>query len=219
MSLTEAQTGETATPPASAAPPPARPGLMRRLYDWVLKWADTPYAVPMLFAISFAEASFFPVPPDVLLLPLCFALPKKSLRFATWCLLASVLGGMAGYGIGYGFWDVAHDWFIPHLFSQAAFDRVKATYLDNAFMIIVAKGFTPIPFKIVTITAGVAHVPFATFVAASVICRSMRFYLLGTLIYFFGPAVRPFVEKYLGWLLMGTLVLLVGGFVALKMLH
>ncbi len=206
-------------PQALKPPIDVRVGFMRRMYDWSLKWAETPYGVPMLFAISFAEASFFPIPPDVLLLALCFAAPKKSFRFAAWTLAGSVIGGMFGYYIGFALWEKLHGTFIPHVFSQAAFDRVKQLYLDNAFKVIVAKGFTPIPFKIVTITAGVAHVPFGEFVAASIVCRSIRFFLVGGLIYYFGAKVRPFVERWLSWIMLGFLVLLVGGILALKYLR
>lgn len=193
-------------------------GAMRRMYDWCLKWADTPYALPALFVMSFAEASFFPIPPDVLLLAMCFAAPRKSFKYAFWCLVASVTGGMFGYYIGYALWPNVSHLFIGKIFSQAAFDKVKGMYLDNAFAIIVAKGFTPIPFKIVTISAGVAKVPFGEFVAASIICRSIRFFLVAGLIFFFGERVRPFIEKYLTWILLAALVALVGGFLALKLL-
>ena len=192
---------------------------MRRMYDWCLKWADTPYGVPMLFAISFAESSFFPVPPDVLLLALCFANPKKSFRYAAWCLVASVLGGMLGYYIGYALWASLHDFFIPHIFSQTSFDMVKQLYIDNAFKVIVAKGFTPIPFKIVTITAGVANVPFGEFIGASIVCRSIRFFLVGGLVFRYGIRIRPFVEKYLTWLMLSFLGLLIGGILLIKYLH
>ncbi|OFZ17140.1 MAG: hypothetical protein A2X86_01430 [Bdellovibrionales bacterium GWA2_49_15] len=196
-----------------------KPGLMRRMYDWCLKWADTPYGVPMLFVISFAESSFFPIPPDVLLLALCFATPRKSFRFASWCLVASVLGGMLGYYIGHSLWEHLHDTFIPLVFSQASFDKVKQLYIDNAFNVIVAKGFTPIPFKIITITAGVANVPFGEFFLASVVCRSIRFYLLGALVFKYGVKIRPFVEKYLSWLMLAFLILLIGGIIVIKYLR
>jgi membrane protein YqaA with SNARE-associated domain len=192
-------------------------GPMRRMYDWCLQWADTPYGVPMLFAIAFAEASFFPIPPDVLLLALCFAAPKKSFRFATWCLAGSVIGGMFGYYIGFSLWSKLEHVFIPHVFSQGAFDKAVKLYNDNAFKVIVAKGFTPIPFKLVTISAGVAKIPFGTFVAASIVCRSIRFFLVGGLIFKFGVRIRPFVEKYLTWLMLALFVLVVLGFVVLKL--
>jgi membrane protein YqaA with SNARE-associated domain len=216
----DAPTSTDATGPSktsSKSPKPVKLGAMRRMYDWCIKWADTPYGVPMLFAISFAEASFFPIPPDVLLLALCFAAPRKSFRFAAWCLAGSVIGGMFGYYIGYSLWASLHDVFIPHVFSQAAFDKAVKLYNDNAFKVIVAKGFTPIPFKLVTISAGVARIPFGLFVSASIVCRSIRFFLVAGLIWKFGVRIRPFVEKYLTWLMLAALVLLVGGFLVLKL--
>lgn len=203
--------------PASRKAPEQKAGLMRRLYDWCLKWAGTPYAVPALMTMSFAEASFFPIPPDILLLAMCFSTPKKSFKFAFYCLVGSVLGGMLGYYIGYALWGSVSHFFIPRIFSQAAFDKVSQLYVDNAFLVIVAKGFTPIPFKVVTISAGVAKVNFAQFVAASIICRSIRFFLVAGLIYFFGERVRPFIEKYLTPLLLLAFVLLVGGIAAVKL--
>lgn len=207
---------DRAAPRPGGKPPPVELGVIRRLYAWCLKWADTPYGVPMLVAISFAEASFFPIPPDILLLALCFGNPKKAFKFAFWCLVGSVVGGMFGYYIGYALWQSLSGYFIPHVFSQAAFDKVSKLYVDNAFLVIVAKGFTPIPFKVVTITAGVAKVSFGLFVAAAIICRSIRFFLVAGLIYFFGERVRPFIEKYLGPLLFLGFLLLVAGIVAIK---
>jgi membrane protein YqaA with SNARE-associated domain len=220
MSLSDASSDPAASEKPAASPPPkdVKYGITRRLYDWVLKWADTPYALPMLCLISFAEASFFPIPPDVLLLPMCFAKPKQSLKFAAYAVATSVIGGCLGYYIGFALWSQFHDFFIPRFFTQVAFDTVKATYQDHAFTIIAAKGLTPIPFKLVTISAGVANVDLKTFIAASIVCRSIRFFAEGVLIYFFGEKVRPFVEKYLSLLMLGFLVLLIGGFVALKML-
>ncbi len=218
MASEEALTPSTdSTPPEPA--PAAKKGLSRRLYDYCLKWAGTPYAMPALCVMSFAEASFFPLPPDALLLPMCFAKPKRSFVYATACTLASVIGGMLGYYIGHALWEQAglSHWFIPRIFSQAAFDKVKAMYVGNAFVIIALKGLTPIPFKIVTITAGVAKIPFGEFVAASIVCRGIRFYAEATLIYFFGEKVRPIVEKYLTPLMLAAFVLLVGGFVLIKL--
>ena len=209
--------GDESKPPASKKQGPGdKAGMMRRLYDWCLKWAGTPYAVPALMTMSFAEASFFPIPPDILLMAMCFSTPKKAFKFAFYCLLGSVIGGMLGYYIGYALWDSVSGVFIPRIFSQAAFDKVSKLYVDNAFVVIVAKGFTPIPFKVVTISAGVAKVNFGLFVAASVICRSIRFFLVAGLIYFFGERVRPFIEKYLTPLMLLAFVLLVGGIAAVK---
>ena len=205
---------------AEAAPQPEntpKKGLVRRLYDWCLSWANTPYAIPALFAMSFAEASFFPIPPDVLLLPLCFGARKKSFVFATWCLVGSVLGGMLGYYIGLELWASLHGFFIPRFFSQAKFDAVAQAYVDNAFWVIAGKGWTPIPFKLVTITAGVAKVPFHTFVLASIVCRTPRFFIVAGLVYFFGDAVKPFVEKYLSWVMLAIVVVVLAGFLAVKL--
>lgn len=206
-------TTESTPPPA----PEGKKGWSRRLYDYCLKWAGTPYALPALCVMSFAESSFFPLPPDALLLPMCFAKPKRSFVYATACVLASVLGGILGYYIGYALWGQVSHWFIPRIFSQAAFDKVASMYVGNAFLIIAAKGLTPIPFKIVTITAGVVKIPFGEFVAASIVCRGIRFYAEATLIFFFGEKVRPIVEKYLTALMFAAFVLLVGGFVLIKM--
>ena len=219
MAEQQSQALAASTEDVAVVAKPEKKGLMRRLYDWCLKWADTPYALPMLFGMSFAEASFFPIPPDVLLLPMCFAAPKKAFKFAAWCLVASVLGGMLGYYIGFALWEHLHDFFIPRYFSQPAFDKVSQLYVDNAFKVIVLKGLTPIPFKLVTISAGVAKVPFGLFVVASIACRSMRFFLVAALVYFFGEKVRPFIEKYLTPILLALFVLLIAGFAVLKLVH
>jgi membrane protein YqaA with SNARE-associated domain len=198
------------------AMPAPKKGPIGRLYDWSMKWAGTKYAVPALFLMSFAEASFFPIPPDVLLLPLCFGAREKSFKFAFWCLCGSVLGGVLGYYIGFALWESLHDFFIPRFFSQVKFDTVSKTYVDNAFLVIAAKGLTPIPYKLVTISAGVAKVPFAIFMTASVVCRAPRFFIVAGLVYFFGEKVRPFIEKYLTWLLLAVLVVVIAGFLIFK---
>lgn len=203
---------------SDAAAPPKR-GMMRLLYDWCLKWAETPYALPALMVMSFAEASFFPIPPDVLLLPICFAQPKKAIRNAILCTAASVVGAFLGWYIGHALWAQFHDFFIPRFFSQQKFDDFGALVRGNAFAIIALKGLTPIPFKLVTIAAGVADVPLGTFFAACVVCRSIRFGAEGVLIQLFGETVRPFIEKYLTPLFLLVLVLFVGGFAAFKFMH
>ncbi len=213
---------DTTTPPSIEPSPAAATdakkgrGPVRWLYDYCLKWAGTKWAVPALCAMSFAEASFFPIPPDALLLPMCFEKPKKSFHYATYCLIASVLGGLLGYYIGISLWAHVSHWFIPKLFSQAKFDAMKASYTGAAFWIIAGKGLTPIPFKVVTITAGVAEIPLSVFIPAAIVCRAIRFHAEATLIYFLGDKVRPFIEKYLTWVFLLALVLLVGGFLAFK---
>lgn len=205
----------------SVPPPGAKPGLLRRLYDWVLHWADTPYALPALMLLSFAESSFFPIPPDVLLLPLCLGEPRKAFRFAAWCSLASVLGGIAGYWMGYGLWNTGLDqicfkW-IPG-FTPEVFDKVSLLYEDWNFMIVFTAGFSPLPYKVFTITAGVFGINFLLFVLASVVSRSARFFLEAWLLRRFGHPIRDFVEKRLGLMSLLFCVILVGGFVAIKFL-
>lgn len=198
-----------------------RPGLHRRLYNWVLHWAYTPYATPALFVLAFTESSFFPIPPDVMLLPLCLGQPKRALRFAWWCSFASVLGGIAGYWMGYGLWNVglrelAFDW-IPG-FGPAQFDRVQALYEEWNFWVVFTAGFSPLPYKVFTITAGVFGVDFLMFVLASVISRSARFYLEAILLRRYGQPVREFIEKRLGLMALLFCALLIGGFAAIKYL-
>ena len=198
---------------------PARPGFLRRLYDWTLSWAERPGATWALFLIAVAESSFFPVPPDVLLIALAVGAPRKAFRFAAVCAAGSVLGGMIGYAIGWGAWEAVQGWFIPYLFSQGAFDKVQALYQGNAFLAILTAAFTPIPYKVFTIAAGVFDVSFTTLVAASLLGRTARFVLVAGIIYIFGPQVRAWVEKYFDWCAWGFLALLVLGFVAIRFLR
>lgn len=194
--------------------------MMRRLYAWVLHWADTPYALPALVVIAFAESSFFPIPPDVLLIALCMGRPERSFRFAFWCSIASVAGGMFGYLIGYSAEPLGR-WIIFDLLHQgAAWDVVARLYGENAFWAILTAAFTPIPYKVFTIVAGVFHeqVPFETLVAASVIGRSARFFLVAAAIRFFGPPIKRLLDRYFGWFTLLFAVLLIGGFLAIKYL-
>ncbi len=202
-----------------ASTPDKKPGLHRRLYDWVLHWAYTPYALPALIILSFAESSFFPIPPDVLLLPLCLGNRSKAFYFAFWCSLASVLGGIAGYWMGYGLWEsgldkICYDW-IPG-FNEEKYGRVQSLYEEWNFWIVFTAGFSPLPYKVFTITAGVFGISFPMFVLASVVSRSARFFLEAWLLKKFGPPIRDFVEKRLGLMALLFCVLLVGGFLALK---
>ena len=129
------------------------------------------------------------------------------------------MGGMAGYAIGYGAWEAVNGWFIPYVFSQELFDKVQGLYHDNAFLAILTSAFTPIPYKVFTVAAGVFRVDFLTLVLASAIGRTARFVLLGWFIYQFGPKVKEWVEKYFDWVAWGFLIVIVLGFVALKLLH
>ena len=199
----------------------------RRLYDWVLHWAETPYGGWALFLISFAESSFFPVPPDVLLAPLTLGARRKWWRFALNCAVASVLGAVLGYLIGAFLWLGRSNEFTPianfffdHIpgFDQEVYHAMGAKYEKYNFWIVFTAGFTPIPFKVITITAGVFDVNFVVFLIASAVSRSARFFMVSLLFWKFGPTIKPFVDKYFNWLCVLFVVLLVGGFAAFKLL-
>jgi len=196
-----------------------RPHFVRRIYDWTLSWAERPGGVWALFFLALAESSFFPVPPDVLLLALAVGAPRKSLRFALVCSLGSVVGGMIGYAIGWGAWQAVKDFFIPYIFPQSAFDKVALLYQGNAFLAILTAAFTPIPYKVFTIAAGVFDVDFWTLVFASLVGRSARFFLVGGVIYCFGARVKTLIEKYFDWFAWACLALGIAGFVAIKYLR
>lgn len=192
--------------------------MLRHLYDWVLHWAETPYGAPALFLLAFAESSFFPIPPDVLLLALCIAIPARSFRFALIASTGSVLGGVVGYGIGIGMWSVVSGYFYQYVpgFNETIFSRVQHLFATYDFWTVFTAGFTPIPYKVITIGAGVFRINFPVFVLASLISRSLRFFLVAALIYRYGPAVRSFIEKYFNILSIVFMLLLIGGFVVLR---
>jgi membrane protein YqaA with SNARE-associated domain len=188
---------------------------LRRLYDWVLGWADSPYSSWALFAIAFAESSFFPIPPDILLIALAVSIPSRAFRFALITAVGSVIGGAFGYVIGHEFFALVGEPIIRFYSAQDQYDRIADLYdRYDAFAVAVA-GLTPIPYKVATITAGFFDVSFGRFVLASALSRSLRFFLIGGLIRAFGPQVRAFIERYFEILSIIALVMLVGGFVVL----
>lgn len=195
--------------------------IVRRLYDWVLSWAETPYGVPALGLLAFAEASFFPVPPDVLLIALCLAIPTKSYRFALVASLGSVAGGMLGYLIGWSAWDALSPYFFQYVpgFSAEGFAQVKALFDQYDFWTVFAAGFTPIPYKIFTIAAGAFQINFPVFAIASLVSRGLRFFLVAALFYYLGRPARELIEKYFNLLTILFLVLLVGVLLLIKFLH
>lgn len=202
-----------------AAAPPGRTGWIRRLYDWVLHWAETPYGVSALFVLAFAESSFFPIPPDPLLVALCLGAARKSLRFAAVATLASVAGGVAGYAIGAGAWHVLGPWFFAYVpgVTPEAFASVQGLYDRYDFWAVFLAGLTPIPYKVFTLSAGVFQIDFAIFVLASVLSRGLRFFAVAALIYRFGPPIARFIDRYFDLLAIAFAVLLVGGFVLVKL--
>lgn len=192
--------------------------LFRRLYDWVLSWGQTPYAVPALLVLAFAEASFFPVPPDVLLIALCLSLPGKAYRYALIACVGSVLGGMVGYGIGLTLWDSVGPYFFQYVpgFSPEHFSYVRELFVRYDFWTIFAAGFTPIPFKVFTIAAGVFKINFLVFVLASVFSRGLRFLVVSWLLRRYGVVAKDFIDRYFNLLTIVFLLLLVGGFVLIE---
>jgi membrane protein YqaA with SNARE-associated domain len=192
--------------------------MLKKLYDWVIHWADTKYGLPVLAFVSFIESSVFPVPPDPLLLALGLSKPNKAILYAIICSVASIAGGLVGYLIGWTIWEIVSEFFLTYLFSVDAFNYVGIKYNENAFLAILGAAFTPIPYKVFTITAGVFKINLATFILASSIGRSARFLIEGCLIYFFGDKIRNFIEKYLGLLSLIFFILLVIGIYVVKFL-
>ena len=192
--------------------------MFRRLYNWVLGWADTKYGVPALAIVSFAESSFFPVPPDPLLMALSLGKPKRAFWYALVCSVMSVLGGIFGYFIGWALWGLMSSFFLTYVFSPEAFDFVRAQYEQNAFLAILGAAITPIPYKVFTVTAGVFHINLLYLILASAIGRSVRFFLEAGLIYFFGEKIRNFIDKYFNLLVTLFFILILAGFFIVKFL-
>jgi len=192
--------------------------MLRKLYDWVLSWADTRYGVPALAAISFAESSFFPIPPDPLLMALSLGKPKKAFWYAFVSTVMSVLGGIAGYFIGWALWDILSGFFFAYVFSPESFNYVGSLYKQNAFLAILGAAITPIPYKVFTVSAGVFHVNLLYLIVASALGRSSRFFIEAGLIYFFGEKIRSFIDKYFNLLLTVFFILIVLGVVIVKFL-
>ena len=185
--------------------------LLRRLYDWCIDAAHKPHAMWSMGAIAFAESSFFPVPPDVMLVPMALARPERAYVMAAWCTVASVLGGLLGYAIGAVLYDSVGGWLI-HLYGYG--DKVagfRAAYAQWGAWIILLKGLTPIPYKIVTITSGFAGYNIGLFIGFSIIARAGRFFVLAFLLHRYGEQARHIIEKRLGlWVTLGAAVVVIG---------
>jgi membrane protein YqaA with SNARE-associated domain len=185
--------------------------MLRRLYDWCIAAADKPYAVWILGIVSFAESSFFPVPPDAMLIPMAMAQPKKAWQFALVCTITSVAGGVLGYAIGALLYDSIGGWIIKLYGYGDKVEAFRAAYAEYGAWIILLKGFTPIPYKLVTITSGFAAYSLPLFILFSVITRGARFFLLAFLLNRYGPAAREIIEKRLGfWVTIGLIGLVLG---------
>jgi membrane protein YqaA with SNARE-associated domain len=193
--------------------------MLRRIYDWCIRAAEKPYAAWLLGAISFAESSFFPVPPDVMLIPMSLARPDRAYRNAIICTAASVVGGILGYFIGALLYDSIGSWVI-HFYGLT--DRVEAlreSYREWGAWIILLKGLTPIPYKVVTITAGFAAYNLWLFILFSIITRGARFFLLAFLLHRYGAKAREIIEKRLGfWVMVGAATIIVGFVIVAKVI-
>lgn len=190
--------------------------MMRRLYDWMMAKARNDRAPHALFWVSFIESSFFPIPPDVMLIPMVIAQRAKAWWYATVATIGSVIGGAIGYGIGYFFFEQIGRPILEFYGKAQSFGEFTNWFNEWGVWILIIKGMTPFPYKVLTITAGVTHMPLIEFMLASVIARAMRFYLVAGLLYFFGEPIREFIEKRLTLVTTVFVVLLVLGFVAIK---
>lgn len=190
--------------------------MLRRLYDWVLRWAKTPYGTWALFLLAFCESSFFPIPPDVLLIALAVALPKKAFKYALVCSVGSLLGGCLGYLIGWQFMVDLGDGIIRFYGLQDKYEYIRRLYVTYDAWAVGIAGLTPIPYKVFTITAGAFRINFVVFLVASAVSRSARFFLVGGLIYLFGPKIQSFIDRYFNTLVIVFVILLVLGFIVIK---
>ncbi len=217
-----------------------KPGMIRRLYDWMLGWADSRYGLHALIVLSFAESSFFPIPPDILLIALVLGATGRWYKYAFWCTLASVAGGLAGYGIGVFGWETIGQWIIEHIAHMTLVDvdgqmdialpsylissmgsSLGGEYLFQVYdhwnaWIVFIFGLTPLPYKLVTITAGVARVNLPVFLFVSLLSRAFRFFLVAWLLHKWGEPAKQFIDRYFNLLCIAFVVLLIGGFVLLK---
>lgn len=191
---------------------------IRRLYNWVVSWADSPYGVWALFIIALMESSVFPIPPDVLLLALAFGAPRKSFKLAAVCAVGSVIGAVVGYFIGWYFFDTVGMWVVETYGSPEKVQVVKEGYESNAFGLLMLAGFSPIPFKLFTVFSGMMKIPLTTLIIASGLSRTARFMLVATFVYFLGEKAKEFIDKYFDILTIVFSLMLVGGFVVLKAL-
>ena len=193
--------------------------IVKRLYDWVLSWGNSRWGGLALFLLALAESSFFPIPPDVLLIALCLGAVVHSFRYATICLGGSIIGAMIGYAIGFFLWQTPAgeftalaNWFFTNIFSEDSFHNVGDLYDQYNFWIVFTAGFTPLPYKLFTITGGLFHINFTMFIIASTISRGLRFFLIAGLIWKFGAPIKTFIDKYFNLLAIVFTILLIGSF-------
>lgn len=190
---------------------------VRKIYDWVIHLSANRHASFWLFVIAFVESSFFPIPPDIMLIPMILALPRKAWHFAFIATMGSVIGAYLGYAIGSLCFDLIAVPILDFYGVMDKFNEFKELYHQYGAWIVFGAGITPFPYKIITIASGVVHLNLAVFTLASIIARGFRFYIIAWLLYKFGEPMKTFIEKNLGWLSILFLVLLIGGFMLLKL--
>jgi membrane protein YqaA with SNARE-associated domain len=192
--------------------------MFRRLYDYMIRLSDHPRALHVLALVSFTESSFFPIPPDAMVIPMVLANRERAYTIATVCTLASVLGGLAGYGIGYFLYDTLGEWLIGLYRLERGAQEFHDWYAEWGTWVILIKGLTPIPYKLVTIASGAAHYNLAAFMMASIVTRGARYFIIAALLRAYGQPIRAFIEKRLELVSWTFLALIIGGIVAASMI-
>lgn len=192
-------------------------GFVRKIYDWIIGLSGGKHALACLFAISFIESSFFPIPPDIMLIPMILATPKKAWKIAGVCTVASVIGAYLGYIIGVYFFQLIAEPLLNFYGYLEKFNDFKKLYEEYGAWIVFGAGITPFPYKIITIASGVVHLNLLIFTVVSIIARGLRFFVIAWLLKTYGEKMRTFIEKNLGWLSILFLILLIGGFMLIKL--
>ncbi|CAO3446021.1 hypothetical protein [Azospirillum argentinense] len=190
--------------------------MLKPLYNRILKLSARKDAVWWMSAVSFAESSFFPLPPDIMLVPMCLAEPKKLWRYTNICALASLIGGMFGYAVGFYLFESIGRLIIDFYNAQESFQRFQDMFAEFGPWFLILKGITPIPYKLLTITAGFAHLDLTVFILCSIVARFSRFYMIAILLHFYGPQVRDIIEKRLMLVTTVLLVIIIGGLLSFK---
>lgn len=190
--------------------------MLRKLYNWVLHQAEAPYALWLLAAISFVESSVFPIPPDVLMIPMILAAPHRAWRIAAVCTVSSVAGGALGYYIGYGLFESFGRPVLDFYGKADAFEQIRDAYNGQGIWAVLIAGVTPFPYKVITIFSGVTQLNFAAFMAMSVVARGLRFFVIAALLNRYGDAARDFIDRRLGLVATVSVALLIGGFVIVR---
>ncbi|MGB1236138.1 MAG: YqaA family protein [Planktomarina sp.] len=192
--------------------------MIRSLYNWTMSMADHRYALAVLFIVSFAESSVFPIPPDILMIPMIIARPSRAFLIAAVCLVGSVLGGLMGYAIGAFAFDTIGLPVLEALGKADYFDQFAANYNEWGIWVVLTAGITPFPYKVITIMSGATSLPLGIFILTSIIARAIRFFAIAILLYYFGAPIRDFIERRLGLMFTLFLIILFGGFAAVKFL-